>query len=181
MTQDRITRPNTIHHPKLIAHRGYTPVAPENSLPAFEAAGKEGFWAIETDVHKSLDGVLVCNHDPATDRMYDGSGAIAQMTYDGLMRLRLAAGDGLEGYPEEALRMPTFRSILPSASGMGQCRLSKQKQRILRLYWKRHAAILKKKMWSYQAFVRNTCLWPGRFQKRYSFTIFLAPRILCAG
>ena len=44
--------------------------------------------------------------------MYDGSGAIAQMTYDELMRLRLAAGDGLEGYPEEALRMPTFREYL---------------------------------------------------------------------
>lgn len=112
MTQGVITRPNTLHNPKLIAHRGYTPAAPENSLPAFEAAGRAGFWAIETDVHKSLDGVLVCSHDAAVDRMYDGCGLIARMTCDELMRLRLTAGHGLEDYPKEALRMPTFEEYL---------------------------------------------------------------------
>ena len=46
---------------KLIAHRGYAVHAPQNSLEAFETAGRLGYWAIETDVHKTLDGVLVCN------------------------------------------------------------------------------------------------------------------------
>ena len=35
-----------------VAHRGYTKYAPENSIPAFEAAGKEGFQAVECDIHE---------------------------------------------------------------------------------------------------------------------------------
>ena len=57
---------------KLIAHRGYAVHAPQNSLEAFEAAGKLGYWAIETDVHKTKDGVLVCNHDATVDHMFNG-------------------------------------------------------------------------------------------------------------
>ena len=44
--------------PRLIAHRGFTPLAPENSLFAFEVAGRLGFWAIESDVHETRDGLL---------------------------------------------------------------------------------------------------------------------------
>mgnify|MGYP002951961737 FL=1 len=36
-----------------VAHRGYTKYAPENSIPAFEAAGKEGFQAVECDIHET--------------------------------------------------------------------------------------------------------------------------------
>ena len=36
--------------PLLRAHRGFTPVAPENSLVSFRAAAARGYWAIETDV-----------------------------------------------------------------------------------------------------------------------------------
>ena len=50
--------------PRFIAHRGFAPVAPENTLAAFTAAGERAFWAIETDVRRTRDGVLVCCHDP---------------------------------------------------------------------------------------------------------------------
>ena len=56
---DRIVRENIFADPKLIAHRGLTNEAPENSNPAFRKAGENGFWAIETDVHKTKDGILV--------------------------------------------------------------------------------------------------------------------------
>jgi len=36
---------------RYISHRGFTPLAPENSLPSFYYAGLLGQWAIETDVH----------------------------------------------------------------------------------------------------------------------------------
>jgi len=107
-----MARKNTVENPKLIAHRGFTPKAPQNSIPAFQAAGARGFWAIETDVHKTKDGVLVCNHDPAVDCMYNGSGLIREMTYDELGRLRLKAGDKRNDYPEDLLRMPSLREYL---------------------------------------------------------------------
>ena len=52
--------------PRFIAHRGFTPAAPENTLAAFTAAGERAFWAIETDVRRTRDGALVCCHDPQT-------------------------------------------------------------------------------------------------------------------
>lgn len=73
---------------KLIAHRGYAVHAPQNSLEAFERAGQLGFWAIETDVHRTADGVLVCNHDATVDRMFDGSGEIRAMRFPELSALR---------------------------------------------------------------------------------------------
>ena len=36
-----------------VAHRGYTKYAPENSIPVFEAAGREGFQAVECDIHET--------------------------------------------------------------------------------------------------------------------------------
>ena len=83
-----IFRPNTSQHPKLIAHRGFTPAAPQNTLAAFQAAGRRGFWAIETDVRKTRDGVLVCCHDADTSSHYQGGGPIAECTYEELSRLR---------------------------------------------------------------------------------------------
>lgn len=36
-----------------VAHRGYTKYAPENSIPAFEAVSREGFQAVECDIHET--------------------------------------------------------------------------------------------------------------------------------
>ena len=33
-------------YPRLFSHRGFTPVAPENSLASFTAAGRLGYWGI---------------------------------------------------------------------------------------------------------------------------------------
>lgn len=51
--------------PGLIAHRGCSDMAPENSLAAFEEAAKiPGIIGLETDVSISMDGVPFCLHDP---------------------------------------------------------------------------------------------------------------------
>ena len=62
-----------------IAHRGGAGEAPENTLPAFEAAVALGYLYLETDVHLTRDGVLVAFHDPRLDRVTDRSGAIADL------------------------------------------------------------------------------------------------------
>ena len=103
---------NSLRNPKIIAHRGYHMIAPENSLPAFRAAAEMGAWAIETDVHATKDGVLVCCHNPTVDSYCDGEGSISEMTYAELSRLRIIKGRGLKLYPDEDYRIPTFREYV---------------------------------------------------------------------
>ncbi len=52
----------------IIAHRGYSSVAPENTLPAFGSAVKAGSDLIELDYLHSADGVPVVAHDNELDR-----------------------------------------------------------------------------------------------------------------
>jgi glycerophosphoryl diester phosphodiesterase len=47
----------------LIAHRGASAYAPENTLPAYELAMKQGADYVEQDLQITKDGVLVCCHD----------------------------------------------------------------------------------------------------------------------
>ena len=63
-----------------INHRGYSAVAPENTLPAYRASRLHGFTYVETDIHFTADGIPVCIHDSTVDRTSDGSGAVKDMT-----------------------------------------------------------------------------------------------------
>jgi len=54
--------------PLLIAHRGASFDAPENTLSAFRIAWEQRAEGVECDVHLSKDGVLVCHHDANTLR-----------------------------------------------------------------------------------------------------------------
>ncbi len=49
--------------PLIMAHRGYSDAAPENTLPAFEKAIDAGFTAAELDVQMTKDGTIVVLHD----------------------------------------------------------------------------------------------------------------------
>ncbi len=61
----------------IIAHRGASARAPENTLPAFDLAIEEGAEALELDVHVTADGVPVVIHDPTLDRTTDVRAAVA--------------------------------------------------------------------------------------------------------
>jgi glycerophosphoryl diester phosphodiesterase len=52
----------------VIAHRGASAYAPENTLPAFELAVRQGADAFELDVRLTADGVPVVFHDPRLER-----------------------------------------------------------------------------------------------------------------
>ena len=61
---------------QLQAHRGVCTEYPENTLPAFEAAIRQGYDIIEMDIDRTLDGQFVTLHDRTlnrTGRMADGS------------------------------------------------------------------------------------------------------------
>jgi glycerophosphoryl diester phosphodiesterase len=71
----------------ILAHRGASGYAPENTFAAFELARTMGAGGIETDVQRTADGVLVLVHDSKVDRTTDGSGAVADLTWDELSKL----------------------------------------------------------------------------------------------
>lgn len=56
------------HRPLLIGHRGYSAIAPENTLPSFQMALDAGAQLVELDYHKSADGVPMVIHDHILDR-----------------------------------------------------------------------------------------------------------------
>ena len=58
--------------PKFIAHRGFSSTHLGNTEAAFRAAAEMGFYGIETDIRKTLDGYFICNHD-ATVLYADGT------------------------------------------------------------------------------------------------------------
>ncbi|HTL41279.1 MAG TPA: glycerophosphodiester phosphodiesterase family protein [Pseudolysinimonas sp.] len=61
-------------------HRGDRADAPENTMPAFQAAFASGLDIVETDVQLTADGYPVLLHDPTVDRTTDGTGAVADLT-----------------------------------------------------------------------------------------------------
>jgi len=65
----------------VVAHRGASGVAPENTLLAFQIAYDIGADMIELDVQQTEDGELVCIHDYEVDRTTNGSGAVAELSF----------------------------------------------------------------------------------------------------
>lgn len=66
---------------RIIAHRGFSSRAPENTMAAFREALAYGVDGLEFDVHLSKDGQLVICHDASIDRTTDGRGLIADKTW----------------------------------------------------------------------------------------------------
>ncbi|MEU3604670.1 glycerophosphodiester phosphodiesterase family protein [Streptomyces sp. NPDC035033] len=66
--------------PEVIAHRGASAVAPENTLVAGEVARRAGADWIENDVRPSRDGGLYVLHDATVDRTTNGKGNIGKLT-----------------------------------------------------------------------------------------------------
>lgn len=67
---------------KAINHRGYSTIAPENTLEAYRLSKQMGFNYVEADVSFTSDGVPVLLHDETIDRTSDGTGAIGSMTFE---------------------------------------------------------------------------------------------------
>jgi glycerophosphoryl diester phosphodiesterase len=107
---DRSCRP-------VIGHRGNCAHAPENTIESFAQAVGAGADAIELDVRLSADGVPVVFHDPHVRRTTNGTGSVAQMTFDELRVLDAGArftADKGKTYPYRGLghRIPSLDEVL---------------------------------------------------------------------
>ncbi|MBR5231240.1 MAG: hypothetical protein IKW00_03205 [Clostridia bacterium] len=111
--------PQTAEHPRFVSHRGFQPLAPANSLPSFEYAGRLGQWAIETDVHMTRDGHLVCCHNTTVDATFNGTGAIKEMTLKECRALRMNVGNRLECLRDDQKVMPLFSEYLAICKKFG--------------------------------------------------------------
>jgi len=72
---------------RIIAHRGASAYAPENTMAAFRRAVEMGCTEVETDVSLTGDGRLLLLHDDTLDRTTDGAGRAEDFTLDELKRL----------------------------------------------------------------------------------------------
>jgi len=70
----------TDHKPVIIAHRGASGIAPENTLAAIDLAMQSQAEIIEIDVHLTKDGKIVVIHDKSVDRTTNGTGLISELT-----------------------------------------------------------------------------------------------------
>ena len=91
-----------------ISHRGESIDAPENTLSAFKLAMERDTDGIETDIHLTADGILVCIHDSDTGRVGDRRISIEASTF-----AEIETVDVSNGKPEfKGEKIPTFRSVL---------------------------------------------------------------------
>ena len=67
---------------RVIAHRGLSARAPENTLASVEAAIQIGADMVEVDLVMTADGVAVCLHDATVDRTTDGSGRVRELSWE---------------------------------------------------------------------------------------------------
>nr|XP_054762837.1 glycerophosphodiester phosphodiesterase 1-like [Lytechinus pictus] len=75
----------------VIAHRGGSADAPENTILAIQEAKKNGASGVEVDVEITKDRVAILMHDATIDRTTDGSGFVGEMMWSEVRQLNAAA------------------------------------------------------------------------------------------
>jgi len=98
----------------LIAHRGASGHAPENTLVAVRRAMEMRAEMVEVDILLSKDGIPLLLHDPSLDRTTNGSGVVSDYTMDELKLLDAGSWFGDEFAGE---RIPTVDELLELCKG----------------------------------------------------------------
>jgi glycerophosphoryl diester phosphodiesterase len=101
---------------QVMAHRGASAYAPENTLAAFRLAIEQRADWLELDVQQTRDGHLVVFHDLRVDERTDGRGAVRELT---LAQLRALDAGGKFSPQFAGERIPTFDEVVRLASEHG--------------------------------------------------------------
>jgi glycerophosphoryl diester phosphodiesterase len=94
---------------EIIAHRGASADAPENTMPAFKLAWEQKADSIELDLWLSKDGKLVVFHDADTKRFESSPRQVSTLTWSELQQIDVGAWKGPEF---KGTRIPTLDSVL---------------------------------------------------------------------
>lgn len=95
--------------PLLIAHRGASHEAPENTLASFRLAWDQGADGIEADFRLTHDGRVICLHDPTTGRTAGVDLAVAEASFDELRQLDVG---GWKGTGWKGEHIPSLEEVL---------------------------------------------------------------------
>ena len=104
------------HESTLVAHRGASFDAPENTLAAFELAWERGATIVEGDFFLSVDGEVVCTHDKTTGRFAQEDIQVAEAT---LAELRVLDVGSWKDAAFAEQRMPTLSEVLETVPSNG--------------------------------------------------------------
>lgn len=96
-------------NPAIVAHRGASHDAPENTMAAFRLAWQQGADAIEGDFHLTADGKIVCMHDKDLKRTASIDRPVAEMT---LAEIRQAEAGAWKDPKFTGEKIPTLAEVL---------------------------------------------------------------------
>lgn len=107
--------------PIAFAHRGGASEHPENTLPAFRHAIDLGYTFIETDVHATVDGVLVAFHDPDLERTCGLPGRIDALPWSEVAAAQVAGTEPIPRFVDllDEFPMARFNVDCKDESGVG--------------------------------------------------------------
>jgi len=131
----------------ICAHRGASRTHPENTLTGLREAVRLGAQMVEFDVQLSRDGELVLMHDRTVDRTTNGSGAVAELTFEQLRRLDAGSwkdpkhrGEQIPTFDETLAAMP--ENVWLNIHLKGDAALAEQTARRVVAHGRLHQAFL---------------------------------------
>ncbi|MCR5202360.1 MAG: Ig-like domain-containing protein [Lachnospiraceae bacterium] len=94
----------------LIAHRGRSAMAPENSLAAFKLGFEGLFDAVECDIWKTTDDEFCISHDESLLRCCNVDKLVTNMTLDEVKSTLITKGSNIKDYPN--LHVPSLDQLI---------------------------------------------------------------------
>jgi glycerophosphoryl diester phosphodiesterase len=113
-----------LYNVQVIAHRGFSGIAPENTMTAFKKAIEIGADMIELDVMLSKDGELVVIHDKTVNRTTNGKGKVSELSLSDLKKLD--AGSWFKKH-FSGEKIPTLEEVFDLAHGKIQLNIEIKK------------------------------------------------------
>jgi glycerophosphoryl diester phosphodiesterase len=99
----------------IVAHRGASQDAPENTIAAFQLAWEYGSDAIEADFYLTADGQVACIHDPSTERVGKIKLPVAKTSLADLKQLDVGSWKGPQYAGERIPSLAEVLAVVPDA------------------------------------------------------------------
>ncbi len=103
---------------EIVAHRGASFDAPENTLASERLAWQQGADAVETDIQLTSDGRIIISHDKTTKRTTGHDAAIASLTFAELRQLDAGRWKGPQFAGEKLPTLDEQLALIPAGKRM---------------------------------------------------------------